>query len=140
MRVRPEEHARLSTVFTAVVRARTSRSPTLTHDHSFEVPNRNRVPLTVSVTVQFCTFPKLNLSNTFSIIRDEKQCCMTPTEQPVAHRVLLVDDDEALQSNLNSLDFSLRLPDVMTIADEEDAQLTQSTDSYMKVMQKAAAA
>jgi len=28
----------------------------------------------------------------------------------------------------------------MTIADEVDAQLTQSMDSYMKVMQKAAAA
>jgi hypothetical protein len=31
------------------------------------------------------------------------------------------------------------LPDVMTIADEVDAQLTQSMDSYMKLMQKSAA-
>ena len=45
-----------------------------------------------------------------------------------------------LQSNLNSLDFSVLLPDVMTIADEVDAQLTQSMESYMKTMQKAAAA
>jgi hypothetical protein len=35
-----------------------------------------------------------------------------------------------LQSNLNALDFSLVLLDVMTIADEVDAQLTQSMDSY----------
>ena len=45
-----------------------------------------------------------------------------------------------LQSNLNSLDFSLLLPDVMTIADEVDAQLTQSMDSYTKLMRKSTAA
>jgi hypothetical protein len=45
-----------------------------------------------------------------------------------------------LQSNLNHLDFSRLLPDVMTIADEVDAQLTQSMDSYMNAMRKAAAA
>jgi len=41
-----------------------------------------------------------------------------------------------LQSNLNYLDFSLPLPDVMAIADEADAQLTQSMASYMKLMHK----
>jgi hypothetical protein len=45
-----------------------------------------------------------------------------------------------LQSNLGYLDFSLLLPDVMTIADEVDAQLAESMESYMKVMRKAAAA
>ena len=45
-----------------------------------------------------------------------------------------------LQNNLAFLDFSLLLPDVMTIADEVDAQLTQSMDSYMQVMRKSAAA
>jgi hypothetical protein len=45
-----------------------------------------------------------------------------------------------LQNNLNFLDFSLLLPDVMTIADEVDAQLTQTMDSYMKTMRKAEAA
>jgi hypothetical protein len=34
-----------------------------------------------------------------------------------------------LQSNLNSLDFSLLLPDVTAIADEVDGQLTQSMDA-----------
>ena len=46
--------------------------------------------------------------------------------------------DPAEQSGL--LDFSLLLPDVMTIADEVDAQLTQSMDSYMNAMRKSAAA
>jgi hypothetical protein len=34
---------------------------------------------------------------------------------------------------MNALDFSLLLPDVMTIADEVDAQLTQTMGSYMKL-------
>ena len=38
-----------------------------------------------------------------------------------------------LQSNLNSLDFSLLLPDVTAIADEVDGQLTRSMDGYMEL-------
>ena len=64
----------------------------------------------------------------------------TPAMLVHESRILQVTIFGTLQSNLNSLDFSLLLPDVMTIADEVDAQLTQSMDSYMKVMQKAAAA
>jgi hypothetical protein len=41
-------------------------------------------------------------------------------------RILQVTIFGTLQINLESLDFSLVLPDVMTIADEVDAQLTQS--------------
>jgi DNA-binding response OmpR family regulator len=54
-------------------------------------------------------------------------------------RILQVTIFGTLQNNLNSLDFSLVLPDVMTIADEVDAQLTQSMDSYMKTMRKSVA-
>jgi DNA-binding response OmpR family regulator len=55
-------------------------------------------------------------------------------------RILQVTIFGTLQINLESLDFSLLLPDVMTIADEVDAQLTQSMDSYMKALGKLAAA
>jgi DNA-binding response OmpR family regulator len=55
-------------------------------------------------------------------------------------RILQVTIFGMLQSNRDSLDFSLLLPDVMTIADEVDAQLTQSMDSFMKLMAKPAAA
>ena len=55
-------------------------------------------------------------------------------------RILQVTIFGILQSNRDSLDFSLLLPDVMTIADEVDAQLTQSMESYMKLMAKSAAA
>jgi YesN/AraC family two-component response regulator len=55
-------------------------------------------------------------------------------------RILQVTLFGTLQHNMSFLDFSLLLPDVMTIADEVDAQLTQSMESYMKVMQKSVAA
>jgi DNA-binding response OmpR family regulator len=55
-------------------------------------------------------------------------------------RILQVTLFEMLQSNLSALDFSLLLPDVMTIADEVDSQLTQAMDSYMTVVLKPAAA
>jgi DNA-binding response OmpR family regulator len=55
-------------------------------------------------------------------------------------RILQVTIFGTLQSNLNYLDFSLLLPDVMTIADKVDAQLTQSMDGYMKLMRKSMAA
>jgi CheY-like chemotaxis protein len=64
----------------------------------------------------------------------------TPSMLVQESRLLQVTIFETLQNNLNSLDFSLLLPDVMTIADEVDAQLTQSMDSYMKLMQRSMAA
>lgn len=64
----------------------------------------------------------------------------TPAMLVHESRILQVTIFGTLQSNLNSLDFSLLLPDVMAIADEVDAQLTQSMDSYMKLMRKSMAA
>jgi DNA-binding response OmpR family regulator len=48
-------------------------------------------------------------------------------------RILQVTLFGTLKNNMNALDFSLLLPDVMTIADEVDAQLTQTMGSYMKL-------
>jgi DNA-binding response OmpR family regulator len=64
----------------------------------------------------------------------------TPAMLVHESRILQVTIFGTLQINLESLDFSLVLPDVMTIADEVDAQLTQSMDSYMKAMGKPVAA
>jgi hypothetical protein len=47
---------------------------------------------------------------------------------------------ETLQNNRDQLDFSLLLPDVMTIADEVDSQLTLSMGRYMEVMHQPARA
>jgi len=64
----------------------------------------------------------------------------TPAMLVHESRILQVTLFGTLQNNLSLLDFSLLLPDVMTIADEVDAQLTQSMDSYMNAMRTAAAA
>jgi DNA-binding response OmpR family regulator len=64
----------------------------------------------------------------------------TPAMLVHESRILQVTLFGTLQSNLSFLDFSLLLPDVMTIADEVDAQLTQSMDSYMDATRTPAAA
>jgi DNA-binding response OmpR family regulator len=64
----------------------------------------------------------------------------TPAMLVHESRILQVTIFGTLQSNLSYLDFSLLLPDVMTIADEVDAQLTQSMNSFMKLMHKSMAA
>ena len=51
-------------------------------------------------------------------------------------RILQVTIFGTLHENLSMLDFDALLPDVMIIADEVDAQLTQTMASYMKLMHK----
>jgi DNA-binding response OmpR family regulator len=55
-------------------------------------------------------------------------------------RILQVTLFGTLQKNLGALNFSLLLPDVMTIADEVDSQLTQAMEGYMDVAGHPAAA
>jgi len=55
-------------------------------------------------------------------------------------RILQVTIFGTLQKNMSALDFSLLLPDVMTIADEVDSQLTQAMASFIKVARQPAAA
>ena len=55
-------------------------------------------------------------------------------------RILQVTIFGTLHKNLSVLDFSLLLPDVMTIADEVDAQLTQTMESFTKANPKSAVA
>ena len=54
-------------------------------------------------------------------------------------RILQVTLFGTLQKNLSALDFSVLLPDVMTIADEVDSQLTQAMDGYTSVAATVAA-
>jgi DNA-binding response OmpR family regulator len=55
-------------------------------------------------------------------------------------RILQVTLFGTLQKNLGALNFSLLLPDVMTIADEVDSQLTQAMEGYINVAGHPAAA
>ena len=47
-------------------------------------------------------------------------------------RILQVSIFNTLQNNLNTVDFSLLLADVMTIADEVDSQLKQTIVSFLE--------
>jgi hypothetical protein len=53
-------------------------------------------------------------------------------------RILQVTIFGTLQKNLSLLDIKLLLPDVMTIADEVDSQLTQTMESFTNATAKAA--
>jgi hypothetical protein len=55
-------------------------------------------------------------------------------------RILQVTIFGTLHQNLSLLDFNLLLPDVMTIADEVDSQLTQTMESFTKRATKSAKA
>jgi len=55
-------------------------------------------------------------------------------------RILELALFEALNNNLGRIEFSLLLPNIMTIADEVDSQLTQVIDSFLNSVQKPEAA
>jgi hypothetical protein len=55
-------------------------------------------------------------------------------------RILQVTIFGTLQKNISVLDFNLLLPDVMRIADEVDAQLTQTMESFTNTEPKSAKA
>ena len=80
------------------------------------------------MTVLFYTFLKIELSNTF-LIRDERRCCMTPTEPPVAHKVLLVDDDDAVR-DMMTLTLERKGFDVVAAAGVAEALRHIATESF----------
>jgi DNA-binding response OmpR family regulator len=75
--------------------------------------------------------------STAAVLHGELRYAQGYTPEMLVHesRFLQVTLFGTLKDNMNALDFSLLLPDVMTIADEVDAQLTQTMGSYMKLTQ-----
>jgi hypothetical protein len=63
----------------------------------------------------------------------------TPAMLVRESRILQLIIFGTLKNNLRSLDFSLLLPDVMMIADEVDAQLTQSMEGVITLVTPRAA-
>jgi DNA-binding response OmpR family regulator len=88
-------------------------------------------PITGSVGDSAATF------STAAVQHGELRHAQGYTPEMLVHesRILQVTLFETLKDNMNALDFALLLPDVMTIADEVDAQLTQTMGSYMKLTQ-----
>src|SRR5580700_2785850 len=70
-----------------------------------------------------------------AVLHGELRFAQGYTPEMLVHesRILQVTLFGTLKDNMNALDFSLLLPDVITIADEVDAQLTQTMGSYMKL-------
>ena len=71
-----------------------------------------------------------------AVLHGELRYSQGYTPEMLVHesRILQVTLFGTLRANMNALDFSLLLPDVMKIADEVDAQLTQTMGSFMKFM------
>jgi ActR/RegA family two-component response regulator len=70
-----------------------------------------------------------------AVLHGELRYAQGYTPEMLVHesRILQVTLFGTLKDNMNALDFSLLLGDVMKIADEVDAQLTQTVGSYMKL-------
>ncbi len=78
---------------------------------------------------------KSALCSSAAALHGELRYAQGYTPEMLVHesRILQVTLFGTLKDNMNALDFSLLLPDVMTIADEVDAQLTQTMGSYTKL-------
>jgi DNA-binding response OmpR family regulator len=75
------------------------------------------------------------INSAAAVLHGELRFAQGYTPEMLVHesRILQVTLFGTLKDNMNALDFSLLLADVMTIADEVDAQLTQTMGSYMKL-------
>ena len=127
---------------------RTKRSPELNHLHLSDDERTGHLPKLVNDVVVRLSKTKLPTKDSdavvsFSAIAHGKlrrkqgySAAMLIHES----RILQVTIFGTLHKNLSVLDFSLLLPDVMTIADEVDAQLTQTMESFSQTMLKTAIA
>jgi len=71
-----------------------------------------------------------------AVLHGELRYAQGYTPEMLVHesRIFQVTLFGTLKDNMNALDFGLLLSDVMTIADEVDAQLTQTMGSFMKLL------
>jgi DNA-binding response OmpR family regulator len=106
-------------------RERTGHLPKLIDD----LVSRLNKPITGSPQDSDASYSKA------AVLHGELRFTQGYTPEMLVHesRILQVTLFGTLKDNMNALDFSLLLPDVMTIADEVDAQLTQTMGSYMKL-------
>jgi hypothetical protein len=67
-------------------------------------------------------------------VHGKRRCQQGYTAAMLVHesRILQVTLFGTLQENLSSLDFALLLPDIMIIADEVDAQLSETMAGFME--------
>ena len=118
--------------------ARTKKAPELNHLHLSDEDRTGHLPRLVDDLVARLGRPKLPnkdsdaVASPAAIEHGKLRWMQAYSSAMLIHesRILQVTIFGTLHENLSSLDFNLLLPDVMIIADEVDAQLTQTMESF----------
>jgi hypothetical protein len=127
---------------------RTKRTPELNHLHLSDDERTGHLPKLVEDLIERLGRPKLPdkdsdaIASPAAIEHGKLRWKQGYSSGMLIHesRVLQVTIFGTLHKNLSMLDFNLLLPDVMIIADEVDAQLTQTMDAFTKAGPKLAVA
>jgi RsbRD-like negative regulator of sigma factor len=127
---------------------RTKRTPELNHLHLSNEQRTGHLPKLVDDLVKRLSIPNLpgkdsDASASAAALQHGKlryQQGYSAAMLIHESRILQVTIFGTLHTHLTALDFSLLLPDVMTIADEVDSQLTQTMESFTNGAPKSAKA
>jgi hypothetical protein len=117
---------------------RTKKTPQLNHLHLSDDERTGHLPKLVDDLVVRLARPKLPdkdsdaIASPAAVEHGKLRRIQGYTSAMLIHesRILQVTIFGLLHENLSTLDFNLLLPDVMIIADEVDAQLTQTMESF----------
>jgi hypothetical protein len=117
---------------------RTKKTPQLNHLHLSDEERTGHLPKLVDDLVVRLDRPKLPdrdsaaIASPAAVEHGKLRRKQGYSSAMLIHesRILQVTIFGTLHENLSVLDFSLLLPDVMIIADEVDAQLTQTMDAF----------
>jgi hypothetical protein len=126
--------------------ARTKKTPQLNHLHLSDEERSGHLPKLVEDLIERLGRPKLPVKDSDAIAspaaieHGKLRRTQGYSSGMLIHesRILQVTIFGTLHKHLTALDFSALLPDVMIIADEVDAQLTQTMDSYTNARKAAA--
>ncbi len=127
---------------------RTKDTPQLNHLHLSDQERTGHLPQLVDDIVIRLAKPDLPTKDSDAIASPaavehgnlRRTQGYTPAMLIHESRILQVTVFGTLHKNLSVLDFGLLLPDVMTIADEVDSQLTQTMESFSNPAPKSAKA
>ena len=128
--------------------ARTKKTPQLNHLHLSDEERSGHLPKLVEDLIERLGRPKLPdkdsdaISSFAAVAHGKLRCKQGYSAAMLIHesRILQVTIFGTLHKHLTALDFSVLLPDVMIIADEVDAQLTQTMDAFANGGPKSAVA
>jgi hypothetical protein len=117
---------------------RTKKTPQLNHLHLSDEERTGHLPKLIGDLVERLQQPKLPEKDSDAVPsqaatdhgRLRRKQGYTPAMLIHESRILQVTIFGTLHENLSALDFALLLPDVMIIADEVDAQLTQTMEAF----------